>query len=92
MYWNGYYNLDEWDSAAEYLIFDDIPWDRVPVKKAFFGAQKQFVMTDKYKRKKTVHWGKPCIYLCNPEDEPNEIWTDWYQQNIVYVKIENKLY
>lgn len=92
MYFNGYFNLDDWDSTALFLIFDDVPWERIHNKKAFFGAQEQFVLTDKYRKKITVKWGKPCIYLCNPEDFPPELNTEWYQENVVICNIQNKLY
>ena len=32
----------------------------------FLGAQKEFVVTDKYMKKQTIqNWGKPCIWLNN---------------------------
>lgn len=96
MYWNGMVNLDDWDDEAEYAIMDDFNWDFVPCKKAFFGAQKQFTITDKYRKKKTVKWGKPLIYLCNPDADPFKtmanIEKDWYDENCIYSEITNKLY
>lgn len=96
MYFNAYFNLDDWNAEADYIIFDDIPWDKIPAKKAFFGAQKTFVLTDKYRRKQTVNWGKPLIFLTNYDNNPffEMPWQElqWYKDNMVQVEIIEKLY
>lgn len=81
--------LDAWDETADYLILDDIEWQFVPNKKALFFGQKTFWVTDKYRKKIEVNWGKPVIYLCNPECEPTL--DNSFSQNIVTIHI-NKLY
>lgn len=90
MYFNHLFNLDDWDDTVKYIIFDDFDWKFIPSKKAFFGAQKQFTLTDKYRTKKTVHWGKPVIYLCNDlpvfDEEP-----DYYYTNTIIVTIYRTL-
>jgi hypothetical protein len=43
------------------------------------GAQQQFTVTDKYTRKKTIRWGKPCIYL-NNQDPLEANLPDWQKQ------------
>lgn len=70
MYFCTLFNLKDWDDEAKYLVIDDFSWEYFPNKKGFWGSQEQFVLTDKYKGKKTVHWGKPMIYLCNPDQDP----------------------
>jgi len=96
MYWNGMINLDDWDENAEYAIFDDFGWEFMPCKKAFFGAQKTFTLTDKYKRKKTVIWGKPIIFLCNPDEDPFDSMKPsqkaWYDLNMIYSVITKPLF
>lgn len=96
MYFNGYFNLDDWDTTASYIILDDIPWERVPVKKALFGAQKQFVLTDKYRKKLTVIWGKALIFLYNSDSDPFRAMTleerAWYDENCLFVNLLNKMY
>ena len=67
IYFNSVFNLDKWDSSAEYAIFDDCEWQFIPSKKGWFGAQKEFDCTDKYRHKKTLQWGRPSIFLCNPD-------------------------
>lgn len=70
MYFNNLLNLDDWNEDADYIILDDFSSDilkYLPSWKCFFGGQKQFVLTDKYRGKKTVHWGKPMIWLSNED-------------------------
>lgn len=92
IYWNNMVNLDDWDDCAEFAIFDDFDWDFIPCKKGFLGAQKTFTLTDKYRKKRTVNWGKPCILLFNvmPEIKPDLY--DWVRSNCDIVTLENKLY
>lgn len=92
MYWCGQKDLSRWDVLGAYLVMDDIEWQFVPDKKQFFGSQKEFTLTDKYKGKKTVKWGKPLIFLCNYDPLEQEGWNDWYNQRCLIVELKNKLY
>lgn len=68
MYFNGMLNLDSWDDDAKYIILDDFNCDigkYLPMWKSFFGAQREFTLTDKYRKKRTVRFGKPLLWLCN---------------------------
>lgn len=79
-------------SDIDYAVFDDFPWERMkPFAKQWFGAQQSFTVTDKYKSKRTINWGKPIIFLCNPEDHtiPD---SDWYQKNSITFFLDNKLF
>lgn len=91
MYFQNLFNLGDWDDDAQYLVWDDIPFAFITARKAFFGAQQQITITDKYKRKKTVVWGKPCIFLDNkfPRWPAGE--EDWYEENTCIVYIEQHL-
>lgn len=62
------FDLELWDSDARYLVVDDV--DFTTVWKAIWGAQKQITLTDKFKRKRTMLWGKPLIWLCNVDETP----------------------
>lgn len=95
-YWNGMSCLDTFSESATYLVIDDIDWQYVTSKKQLFGAQKEFVATDKYRKKRTIKWGKPTIYCFNPDQDP---WPnlsvsekEWYKLNVTQVYIYNKLY
>lgn len=66
IYFNGSFNLDQWDPMAEYAVFDDFEdWSRWFTYKQWMGAHKEFVASDKYRCKKQIKWGKPCIILSN---------------------------
>ncbi|AJD07521.1 replication-associated protein [Sewage-associated circular DNA virus-37] len=66
MYFNAMFDLGEWDDGAQYAIFDDwADWSKFYAYKQFLGAQRQFTITDKYRRKRTVRWGKPAIVISN---------------------------
>lgn len=93
MYFNKYFNLKKWDGDKKYIIFDDFCWDNFKAwYKQFFGGQKEFEMTDKYCAKKTLYWGKPCIYIVNTLDFGNDFDYVWYKENTIEVYIKNKLY
>lgn len=87
--------MDDWDENANYLVIDDIPWKYLPSKKCLLGGQLEFVLTDKYRKKRTVQFGLATIYSMN-EDNYLEIrndpmWT-WIMGNCEIVEIRNKLY
>jgi len=90
--------FDVFDSSLDYVIFDDIPMDSKPMWKSFLGGQHQFTITDKYMKKKSIIWGKPCIFVCNEDHDPrldpklSSSFIDWLSGNCVYVDIENKLF
>jgi hypothetical protein len=94
IYWNAQYSLDVWNVDANYLIIDDIDWKYVPAKKSLLGAQKEFTMTDKYRKKQTLTWGKPSIFLCN--QDMNVYYTceetEWLRFNCLFVSINTALY
>jgi hypothetical protein len=65
------------------------------------GAQQEFAVTDKYKKKRTIkNWGKPCIWLNNRN--PLDVvasggaevqWKrDWLVANCVFVNLEHRLF
>lgn len=78
------------------MILDDFDWDRLINFKQLLGCQKTIILTDKYTKKKTLVWGKPTIYICNPEEDPFQIcnpkYMEWLRENCVKVHIRNKLY
>lgn len=96
MYFNGAFDLGIWDDEADYIIFDDMDWKWFPYKKQFIGAQRQFVVTDKYRKKKTIHWGKPCICIWNPDNDPWPFFSAreemWYKENTIKVHLSECLF
>lgn len=99
MYFCNYFNLELWDDQAEYAVFDDMDIDPdVPLEKyfrswkCFFGAQKEFTVTDKYCRKRNVKWGKPIIWISNNELNCNSNTLNYIRANSVRVNVLNDLY
>jgi len=93
VYYNGLFNLDDWNSEASYVVFDDFNIEFVPQYKSWFGAQKTFTVTDKYRKKRTINWGKPLIWIGN-EDPRNgkNVDRDWMAMNAIFVFIRDNLY
>ncbi|AFR11828.1 Rep [Baminivirus] len=100
VYFNNMYNLDDLKSAlryAEFAVFDDIPFDRLPAWKSFFGCQHTFTLTDRYRKKFTISdWSKPSIFLVNP-DMTYDAWNkgrewEYIKQNAVIVKTDSRFY
>lgn len=89
MYFQGEFNLHLWDDNAEYAIFDDTLWKKIPFPKCFLGAQGEMSLSDKYLPKKAVVWGRPTIWLMNefPKIDTDFSHNDraWLQANSVQV-------
>lgn len=88
IYWNNMIDLETYDDQASYVIFDDFDWEYFPNKKGWWGAQEEFTITDKYRRKKTIKWGKAMIWLGNEAPALNE----WYRANCIYIQVHSPLY
>lgn len=78
---------------AGYIVFDDVNWDSFKHSaKSFCGCQRDFSVTDKYRRKKRLVGGLPSIVLLNPDAPDIEEWrnfmfSDWGRQNIVDITL-----
>lgn len=83
--------MDELDEDADYAVFDDISGGMAKFDyKNWLGGQSAFSVTDKYRKRRTIQWGKPCIYLCNQnpfESEHPNVDLDWLSRNSVLVEI-----
>lgn len=95
MYMCGKFNIDDWDPTALFIILDDIDAKFFPDWKSFLGCQRSFVLTDKYRGKRTVTWGRPCIWLCNPEYDPRgalPLSREWLTVNCVFIELSEPLF
>lgn len=95
-YFGGLFSMDESLEGVDYAIFDDFGGLKyLPTFKFWLGHQKQFYVTDKYKGKQLVHWGKPSIWLSNsnPMDEFGLKVEDavWLQANCTFVELTRKI-
>lgn len=89
--------LDEINNDCDYIVFDDIPYERFPAFKAFIGCQKEFVLTDKYRKKiKIQNWAKPCIVCLNDDMDYRAVMNldlrEWFLNNVIIVNINKPLY
>lgn len=80
-----------------YIIFDDIDWESIKSSaKSWFGAQRDFSVSDKYKRKRRIPGGIPCIFLVNPDSFIDSLLDfvtgNWGQQNIDVVSLNTALF
>lgn len=97
MYFCNLLNLDLWDETADYIVLDDFNSDITkffPAWKCFFGGQREFTLTDKYRGKKTVKWGKPCIWLSNEDifKNLNIEHINFIKKNCEVIVLNKKLY
>jgi hypothetical protein len=91
MYFSGMFNLEKFDDSARYAVFDDFEdWSRFYNYKQWLGAQEEFELSDKYMRKRTVKWGKPCIVLSNQDPDFKD--QHWISENCITCFIQNKLF
>lgn len=94
-YFGGLFSLDEPLDDVEYAVFDDMQGGLkfFHSYKFWLGCQKQFYATDKYKGKKLIDWGKPCIYLSNTNPLCDEgVDHDWLLGNCVLVEITEPIF
>jgi hypothetical protein len=89
------WNLDEWDDSAIYNIFDDIPGQLNSFDyKGFLGAQHELTVADKYKKKRKIQNGKPCIYISNSDPlktRKGKDDRDWLLANCIFVYVDTPL-
>mgnify|MGYP006959790248 FL=1 len=84
--------MDEVIDDVDYAVFDDFGGLKyLPTFKFWLGHQRQFYVTDKYKGKKLVRWGKPSIWLSN--NNPLEEFglkgedVEWLQDNCTVIHV-----
>jgi hypothetical protein len=73
VYFRGTFNLKTLLAIGaenvDYMIWDDVSWKDSALKdenyKNWMGGQDKFTVTDKYRGKVDVTWGKPAIFLSN---------------------------
>ena len=101
IYLNSYYTLDKFFKPGNYIVLDDIPFERFPPWKAIVGCQEEFELTDKYKPKKTIkNWNKPCIICCNDDMYPpsntvkpfSRPMIDFWEKNVITVVCTENFY
>ncbi|QCQ85188.1 replication-associated protein [Finch associated genomovirus 9] len=95
-YMNLLFNLDEYlavKDTALYGVLDDIDIEYFPNYKGWFGGQKEFTGTDKFRKKVRIMWRRPIIWCSN--DDPRQaknVDVSWMNTNCVFVSLYERLY
>lgn len=85
--------VDNFDDDAEYGVLDDMSWDQLKFNyKGMLGCQRDIVVTDKYRHKRTIRHGRPVIVCTNDLPEFTDEERRWLDANIKFVHITQKLF
>lgn len=87
--------MDEQLDRAKYAVFDDIMGglDFFPGYKQWLGGQRCFYVTDKYKGKQYIEWGRPTIWLSNTDPRgAAKCDIEWLEGNCVIVQIGTPIF
>lgn len=89
--------MSELDSVedAQYAVFDDMQggFEFFHGYKFWLGGQSEFTVTDKYKGKRHIQWGKPSIWLCN--EDPTSLKGldyDWLMGNALIYRLDHTIF
>lgn len=96
-YFCGGVDFSIYDCNAIYNVIDDIPFQYLPCKKELLGAQKDFIVNEKYRKKTKIPGGVPTIVLCNPDMSyysaiSSSDFFDWAKENVIFEYIYEKIY
>lgn len=63
------FNLDVVSEEVDYAVFDDLigGFEFFRNYKGWLGAQEEFTLSDKWRHKRRMMWGKPSIMLMNED-------------------------
>lgn len=83
--------------TARYAIFDDMQggFKFFPSYKGWLGAQATFTVSDKYRHKFTIEWGRPTIWLCNDDAWSEDLTNcdvDWLFKNVAVVHLTTPIF
>lgn len=95
LFFGGLFNMDKVADGVKYGVLDDIDINFFPTYKSWMGGQQEFEVTDKYKAKKTIQWGKPCIWTVNQNNDPREgKFADraWLRANCFFVDLTRPMF
>lgn len=95
-YFGGLFNMEDVMNLddVEYAVFDDMQggFDFFHAYKFWLGCQDEFTVTDKYKGKRKIKWGKPSIWLCNINPAGEKVDWDWVEGNCAIVGLQEPIF
>lgn len=82
------------EGKTEYAVFDDMQggFDFFHAYKFWLGCQDEFTVTDKYKGKRTIKWGRPSIWLCNNDPSSEKVDWDWIEGNCTIIRLTEPIF
>lgn len=93
VYMGNTWNVDLLDDDADYLILDDIDFEKWGWQmKALLGCQRDVSFTGKYFRPKKFTFNIPCIVLSNEKPFFTPAQLDWLTLNVDFFEINDVLY
>lgn len=87
--------MDESTDGVKYAVFDDIMGglDFFPGYKQWLGGQHSFYVTDKYKGKQFIQWGRPSIWLSNTDPRAAlKADIEWLEGNCTIVYVDTPIF
>jgi len=95
IYFANFFDLQGWSDDFAYGIMDDFV--SLPTSwKFFLGAQKEGILTDKYRKKRRVRNGKPWIWICNADGDFSRTISrtqlEWVRANCLIYELTGPLY
>lgn len=94
-YFGGLFNLDQYNKDATYAVFDDLAggMEFFHSYKQWLGGQKEFTVTDKYRKKQHINFGKFCVYCSNTDPrEDKGVDREWLEGNCIFVYIDKPVF
>ncbi|KAK4214723.1 hypothetical protein QBC37DRAFT_420615 [Rhypophila decipiens] len=80
--------------SVQYAVFDRIKggfYKGIPNWRFWFGCKDEIAVSDPWKPKRVIEWGKVCILVC--EDDPRvgmkQVDVDYLSVNCVFVEVED---
>lgn len=93
-YFGGLFNLDTDLEGVQYAVFDDLQggFEFFHSYKFWLGHQWEANISDKYRAKKTIQWGRPSIFIMNDHPETQKVDMDWLKANCLIVYVHSPLF
>ena len=97
VYFDGEISCKRRNSDARFMVFDDVPslrFGNAGHWKQYYGCQKTLGLRDLHFKGQMI-WGRPCIFLCNEDEDPRldgTLDTDYLLRNCIFVDLKESLY
>ena len=96
VYFDGEISCKRMNSDARFMVFDDMPSVRFGNAghwRQYYGCQKTLGLRDLHFKGQMI-WGRPCIFLCNEDEDPRldgTLDTDYLLRNCIFVDLKESM-